>query len=820
MIQQFRQAIRSLSRRPAAAIMPVFVLTLGIGASTAIFSIINGALLRPLPGVRQPQELVLLQRVQDGQLLGNFGYPDYLDYRRQTRVLGGLAATVVASLSYTQSDTTERIRGSLVSGDYFSLLGVEAVAGRMLTREDEDARADNVVLSYRLFRRDFGGDPNAVLGRPIQLNGHTSTIVGIAPKDFIGTTIGSSTDVWLPVTTQPKALPYMSQDILQNRAAGWLILFGRLRPGVRIEQAQSELGLIASSLAETYPETNSHRNLRVFSDLGMDPENRDQLTRFLASIFASVVLLLLIACGNVSSLLLARGISRGREIAVRAALGASRSHLFGQLLSEALLLAAAACVLGLIVASFLSPVIAAWQPGSYGLQNLDVSPDLRVFAFAVIAALVVAIPCALAPIWQASKVDLARSLKQGTAGAGRQTTFFRSALVVGQVALSVVLLIGAGLVARTMHRLLNSDQGFDTKHIALLSLDLTTNGYTNERGRIFYDQLLHRVQALPGVVAASLASSVPPAGFSNRRAIFYPGQQPADIQGREFDPGNLRVDSNNVGPGYLRSMGIELVRGRDFTPQDRQGAVAVAVVTDRLAERLWPGEDAIGKQLSVPEFAGIADPAVKIIGIARSTKDRSLLETPPPILYLPLMQRYSGRATLVVRTAGDPAASIPEFTRQIHELDKNLPVFAIETMQAHIAGSLWQQHIASALIGLFGILAAILASVGLYGIVAHGVAERVREIGIRVALGGRASNIRRMVFRQGLTLVASGITLGLGLAYGLTRFLAGLLYEISPHDVLTYFTVCVLLCAVAFLASEIPARRALNIDPVIALRSE
>jgi predicted permease len=267
-------------------------------------------------------------------------------------------------------------------------------------------------------------------------------------------------------------------------------------------------------------------------------------------------------------------------------------------------------------------------------------------------------------------------------------------------------------------------------------------------------------------------------------------------------------------------MGIELVGGRDFTPQDRQGAVAVAVITDRLAERLWPGESAIGKQLSVPEFAGIADPIVQIIGIARSTKDRSLLEPPSPILYLPLMQRYSGRVTLVVRTAGDPAASIPELARQIHELDKNLPVFSVETMQGHIADSLWQQHIASALIGLFGILASVLASVGLYGIVAHGVAERVREIGIRVALGGRPSNIRGMVLQQGLSLVAIGIVLGLGLAYGLTQFLAGLLYEISPHDTFTYLAVSVLLAAVAVLASEIPARRAIGIDPVIALRME
>jgi predicted permease len=819
MIEQVRQAFRSLWRTPGAAIAPVSVLTLGVGATVAVFSIINGALLRPLPGMQQPAQLVLLQRVQDGQLLGNFGYPDYLDYRHETRVLGGLAAVGTASLTYTQAGFAERIRGSIVSGEYFSLLGVEAAAGRLLNREDEDTRADNAVLSYAFFERVFAGNPS-VLGRPIQLNGHTFTIVGVASKEFKGTSVGSWTDVWLPVTTQPVALSYMSPGILENRAAGWLTLIGRLPSGVRIERVQSELEAIASNLAVTYPETNAHRNLRVFPGVGMDPERREQLTRFLALLLASVVLLLLIACGNVSSLLLARGISRQREIAVRAALGASRSRLLWQFFAEALILASAACALGLMAASFISPVIAALQPNTYGLQNLDVSPDLRVFAFAGVASLVIAFACAMAPMWQATQADLVTSLKQGTAGAGRRTTFFRSALVAGQVALSVVLLIGAGLVVRTMHRLLNSDQGFETTQVALVSLDLTTSGYNEKRGWIFYGQILQRVQALPGVVSASLASSVPPSGFSGRRSVFYPGLQPANIQGHEFDPGNLRVDWNNVGPGYLRSMGIELMRGRDFTPQDRQNTVPAAVINDRLAERLWPGEEAIGKQLAVPEFAGIADPNVQIIGIARSAKDRSLLETPPPILYLPLMQRYSGRVTLVVRTIGDPAASIPEIARQIRELDKNLPVFSAETMQDHIAGSLWEQRIAAELVGLFGILAAILASVGLYGVVSQTVAERTREIGIRLALGGRASDIRGIILKQSLGLIAVGMTLGLAVAFGVTRFLAGLIYEISPHDAATQIAVCGALGVVALVASEIPARRAVQIDPVIALRQE
>jgi predicted permease len=339
---------------------------------------------------------------------------------------------------------------------------------------------------------------------------------------------------------------------------------------------------------------------------------------------------------------------------------------------------------------------------------------------------------------------------------------------------------------------------------------------------VFYDQLLQRTQSLPGVASASLAGTVPPSEISGRTAVFYPGQQPADIQGHEFDPNNLRVDTNSIGPGFFRTMGMSILRGRDFTLQDREIGPKVAIVNDRLAERLWPGEDAIGKRLAVPEFAGIADPNVEIVGVARSTKNRSLLQTPQPILYLPVLQRYgSGRTTLVVRTAGeDPGTLLPELLHEVPELDKNVPVFGVEVMAEHVGTSLWQQQIAAGLIGLFGVLAAVLASVGLYGIVSNGVAERTREIGIRLALGSQPAYIRRIILKQSCGLVFTGIGLGIAAALGLTGLLSSLLYEISPHDSMTFTTVCMILCIVAFVASEIPTRRAFRIDPVRALRQD
>jgi putative ABC transport system permease protein len=816
---QMCQAIRTLMRTPAASITAIAVLSLGISAATSIFSIAEAALLRPLAGVGRPDELVLLQRVQDGQLLGSFGYPDFLDYQHQSRLLQGLVATGRASLDFNGGNTSERLSGAVVSGNYFSLLGVQPAFGRLLTPEDETLRSNSAVLSFGLWQRDFGADPS-VIGRVIQLNRHNLTIVGVASRQFAGTTTGARTDIWLPLTAQPLALPYMSEGILENRSAGWLTVFGRLRPGASVEQAESELTSIAAALGNSYPDTNAHRTVRVFAGLGMDPVTKTELNRFFGLLLTAVILLLLIACANVSNLLLARALARQREFAVRLALGAGRTRLTAQLLTEAGIMALVSGLAGLLVAWRISPIILALQPDTYGLHSLDTSPDLRILGFAVLAALFTTALSALTPIWQASRVDLVSALKQGTPGAGRRIGGFRSAMVAGQVTLSIVLLIAAGLVIRTTHHVLTSDQGFDTQHVGLFSIDLTTAGYSSDKGKAFYGLLLERVQILPGILSASLAGTVPPNEYTGRRAIFYPGEQPENIQGREFDPGNLRVDTNTVGPGFLRTLGIQLLRGRDFTRRDRDGAFPVAVVSERLGAQMWPGQDPVGQHLAVPEFAGIANPDVEIIGVARDIRGRTLLKEPVSLLYLPVLQRYSGRMTLVIRTAGEPNGLLPAVIRQVRELDPNVALFGVETMPEHVASSMWQQRLASGLIGLFGAIAASLAGIGLYGLLAQRVAERTREIGIRMALGGAAANIRKMVLYESLRLVLTGLGVGLVIAFAGTRYLASLLYEISLRDPVTVMAACLILGVVALLASEIPSHRATRIDPIVALREE
>jgi len=818
-LRTLRQAIRSLLHNISSTVVTILVLTLAIGAATAIFSVMNAALLRPLPGVAAPERLVLLQRIQGGQQLGNFGYPDFQDYRTLAKSLTGVAAEGRASLSFSRGDVTERLTGRIVSGNYFSVLGVKPVIGRLLEDADERERAPNVVLSYRLWERAFDRS-SGVLGSNIEFSGHSFTVVGVASKDFAGTTVGSIADVWLPVTLQPTAAP-MSPGALENRAFGWLNIFGRLQSGQSLAQAQAEIDSIAASLAQSYPDTNAHRTAKVFPGLGMDPEAQQKLRTFLGLLLGSVLLLLLIACANVSSLLLARGVGRRREIAVRIALGASFLRIAGQLFIEALMVTSIAAIAGLNLALLTSGWIVAWQPSSYGLQNLDVTPDPRVFGFLIVISILTAGICTMAPLWQAAKTEISEGIKEGSPGSGRRTSRFQQILIAGQVALSLVLLAGAGLVIRTTLHVLTTDQGFETRNLAVFSLDLVTAGYSPERGREFYGQLLERTQALPGVVSASFASTVPPNELSGRVATFKPGEEPPKdiLHAREIELGT-RVDTDVTGPKYLQTMGITVVRGRDFTTNDRNSMPPVAAVNQRLAGDLWPGEDPIGKRLFIAGSTLADDVTVEIVGLCRDTKYRSLLAPAPAVLYRPLLQSYSGRTNLVVRTSMDPSAIVSRVMQEVHRIDRAVPVYGVETMTAHVAQSLWQQRIASTLIGLFGVVAALLASVGLYGVIAHSVAERTREIGIRVAVGANPGDIRRFILAQGFSVVAIGMTIGFVTAVAAGQLVRGLIYDISPHDPITLVVVSLLLAGVSLLAAVIPAQRATRIDPVTALRRE
>ena len=821
LIQDVRYGLRMLAKNPGFTTVAVFTLALGIGANTAVFNLISALLLRPLPAVQHPEQLVMLERIQKGFTGDNFGYPDYLDYRDRNRSFTGLLADSGAALSFS-NETTERVLGSLVSGNYFSVLGVRPALGRLIEPRDTRVVGEGpvAVLGFGFWQRTFGGDP-AVIGRTIRLNGHTFTVVGVAAAGFEGTRIGMAFDVWLPITMQPQAMPQLSGDALHNRASGWIEILGRLRPGVSPEKAQADLNVIAGELSRAYPGTNATRRVGVLRHVGMDSDDRASIANVLRLLMGMVFLLLLIASSNVANLLLARAAGRRREIAVRLALGCGRGRLLRQLLTEGVLLAVLAGSGGLLLAPWMVKLALTVQQRAFGLRHLEAALDGRVLTFALLVSLATGIVVGLAPAARARRKDIVPDLKDGAPGSSGRRSSLQPSLVVAQVALSVVLLVASGLAARTLQRVVAADPGFESGGRLLVSLDLSTQSYSERAGRAFYDQLLDRVRSLPGVQAASLAGSVPPEEWPGALSVFYEGQAPPPdvLRGREFELG-LRANIDVIAPDYFRTLGIPLLAGRDFSAQDRADSARVAIISEALAHRLWPEENAIGKRLEVPLGDVVPRPPVEIVGIARDTLHRSLVAGPPLLLYLPRTQDYDARAILLVHTPGNPLSLLPAVRREIAAADKNVPIVRAQTLAQHVAESLWQQRLAAGLIGLFGVLALTLASVGLYGVISESVAQRTREIGIRVTLGAKRADILHLVLSQGLELTLGGIALGLGISVISTRAMKGLLYAVSPYDPLSLALACVVLLAAALVASYTPARRATQVDPMVALRYE
>jgi predicted permease len=818
MWQDVRYAARLLVKSPAFTGLAVLALALGIGVNTAIFSLANAVLLKPLAGVEDPDQLVSFERIQSGRTYYNFSYPDYEDFESQNQSFSGVASHVTTPLSLITS-ATERVRGDLVSGNYFSVLGAKAALGRLIEREDDLGQEPVAVLSYGLWRRAFGSDTGAV-GQSINLNGHDFTIIGVAARDLGGTSKGAAIDVWLPITSQPQAIPRMSPGILKDRGAGWIQIFGRLKPGAQLEQARVEAATLARRLEQAYAGTNAGRTVSLLPGLGLDSDDRVSLSRFLGFLFAAVILLLLIACANVANLLLVRATARRREIAVRLALGASRGRLIRQLLTEGVMLSTLAGALGLLVAPWAADLILSFQQPAFGLAGTSHDPDLRVLAFTLSLSLLTGILFGLAPALEASKPDLVTSLKDGALSVAPRKSRLQSMLVVSQVALSLVLVVGAGLALRSMQKILEIDKGFEIENRLLMSLDLSIQGYTESAGRSFYEQLIQRLETVPGVISASFAKTVPPNGWSDRMSVFYEGEEPSQEALRGGQELGVRTDVNTVAPRYFQTLGIRLVEGRDFTEADRQGRTAVAIINERLADKMWPGQSAVGKRLAAPFYSGPPRPAVEIIGVARDTKHRTLLADAPPLLYLPVLQAYDGRTTIVVRTETDSQSMTLAIRDEVASIDKTLPLFAVKSMTEQIAGTLWQQRMAASLIGVFAGAALLLAAIGLYGVIANSVAQRTREIGIRMALGAESTDVLGLIVWQGFKLALTGVGAGLGAALALSRVMSSLLYGVSATDPATYAVAPVMLIIVAILASFIPARKASKVDPMIALRYE
>ncbi|HEY6388427.1 MAG TPA: ABC transporter permease [Candidatus Acidoferrum sp.] len=820
LVQDMRHGLRMLRKNPGFTVVAVLTLGLGIGANTAIFTVINAVLLSPVPGVTRPGELVIFERLQKNNPDYSFGYPDYLDYLDQARSFTGLAARCRTALALSHG-TTARIVGELISGNYFSVLGVHPAVGRLIAPEDVQAEGEApvAVLSYGVWRRIFGLDPQ-IVGKNILLDSHKFTVVGIAAAEFTGTEVGSPTDVWLPLTMQPVAMPRMSRGVLHNRNSGWVQIFGRLKRRASLAEARGEMQIIAARLAAAYPQSNEHRSVDVISSFGMDPDDRAALQKFFGLLIASVGLLLLISCSNVANLLLSRADARRRETAMRLALGASRGRLVRQLLTEGVLLSFLAGGVGLLLAPWTGRLILAIRQPLYALRNVDTSLDGRVLGFTLLVALLTGVLFSLVPALQSSKADLVVTLKDSAPGAGRRSRL-RNVLVSSQVALSLVLLVVAGVTVRKMQQLMTQDPGFTTSNLLMMSISPVIQGYSESEAERFYEQLLTRVERIPGVQSASLASTVPPEDWSGRVSIFYEGQAPPleYYRGHEFEVG-IRVDMNTVASDYFRTMGIPILQGRDFTERDRPGAPLVGIVSQRLAQRLWPDQDAVGKRIEWPSWVGPPRPPIEIIGVSADAKYRSLIADAPLLLYLPEFQNYNGTPTLVIHTSGKPKDFLPAVRKEVAALDVNLPVFAVKTMSDQVDDSLWQPRMAAGILGSLSFLALALAAVGLYAVVSQWMGRRTREIGIRMALGAKPSGVMRLILGYGARLALRGIAAGLLISSGVTRFVSSLLFGASSTDVLTIAVIAALLLLLTLAACYVPARRAMRVDPMVALRYE
>jgi putative ABC transport system permease protein len=814
--RDLRYTFRMFAKSPGFTAIILATLALGIAANTAVFSVVSAILLRPLPGISEPDRLVSLYRVQNGQTFDNMGYPDYRDYRDRNQSLAGLAAHSAVALSFN-SGTPERLIGDLVTGNYFAVLGVRPAAGRLLVEDDDSA----AVISYSLWQRKFGASASAI-GAKVELNGYPFTVVGVADKGFRGTVVSLPFEVWVPLRTQPRTFSRLSSGIFENRSSGWLSLFGRLKPGVDARQADVEIRTIATQLAHAYPLTNGKRTAAAAAGVGMYPDDRAEVGGLLALLSGAVALLLLIACANVAGMLLLRAMGRTREMAIRLATGATRKRIVCQLLTEGSVLALIAGAIGVLLAAWATQAVVASSEGTAPslVRHAGANINGTVLAFTLLATIATGLLVALAPAMQSLKVDLTSSLKSGLPGSGFRGTRLRSVLVAGQVALSLVLLSGAGLLLRGLHRIVTADAGFDSNSIAMAAVDLNLERYSEERGQAFYREVLDRLNAMPGVVSGSLAFSIPPTEWPGAVSIFHPGQEPPQdvLQGHEFEIG-LRVNINRVSPNYFRTLRVPLLEGRDFTDRDRVGAPGVVIVSHQVAQKMWPGENPIGQRIAYPLWAGPRRPPFEVIGVARDVRHLALTSEAPLLMYVPLAQEYDGRVRVVVRTAGN-RDGIAMIQRAVAATDKNVAVYAAETGAQHSADSLWQQRMAASWIGAFSFMALLLAAVGLYAVIAQSVAQRTREVGIRIALGANRSSVAALVVKQGLLLALAGIAVGVPAAIGFNSLVRRYLAGIDGSDPGGFAVISIFLVLVMLSACWIPARRASRIDPMQALRSE
>jgi predicted permease len=813
--QDVRYAIRSLRRRPGFTAVAVLSLGLGLGLNTAIFSAINALILRPLP-VKQPYGLVALGITDRAfELPHELTYPDFLDYRDRAGVFSDAIAFFDTPVNFSTGGQAERIWAEVVTENYFSLLGVEAVQGRTFLPEAgrTAGSAPEVVLGYGFWQQHFGRDPSAI-GKRVIINGRPFTVVGVCPPKFLGTEPLLAVDAYLPVTTFGRLFRGGDGWLRQRGTGQGFSALARLKPAVSLDQARAATDVVARQLEQDYPESNKGRRLVIVPEVLARPVIATSRTvPIVALVFMTLTgLVLLIACVNVADLMLARAVARHREMALRAALGAGRWRLVRQLLTESLLLALLGGVVGLLLGLWGADWLASLRLSLDAPITFDWSPDWRVFAFMLALALVSSAASGVVPAIRSSRLDLSVTLKEGgrtTEAGGRRP--LRGAVVVCQVAVSLLLLICSGLFLRSWMTARRTDLGFRTSNLLMLSADLRSQGYDKAGGERFCRQLLDRVRTLAGVRRAALAKDIPFGQSNDFLELFLEGTVSAKQEA-------IGVFYNVVGTDYFATMGIPLQQGRDFTEQDNESAPKVAIVSRALARRLWPRQEALGKRVRV----GKGGPWIQVVGLAGDTKYLLLSDESRPFLYLPLAQNYRGGITLHVHTAGDPAAFTQALREQVRALDSDLPVYGVKTMAVHLDGAVAFSlvRLAATLTGLFALLGLVLASGGVYGVVSYAAAQRTHEIGLRMALGAQGSDVLKLVVGQGMLPALIGIGVGLAGALALTRALSSLLLGVAPGDPFTFVAGSLFLTMVALAACYIPARRAARIEPVEALRYE
>jgi macrolide transport system ATP-binding/permease protein len=808
-LQDLRFGLRMLRRSPGFSILAILCLTLGIGANAAVFSWVEGILFRPYPAVTHQERLLALGGTERGEARGTpISWPDFLDLQRSCTLFDAFFVTKIMGTTLSIGDRAEVTTGSIVSANYFDAIGVHPILGRGFEPgEDVGRNAHPVtVISYQLWKGRFKGDPQ-IIGKTQRLSGVLHTIVGVAPEGFYGTFVGWAMQFWVPASMEEnfEAGGYK----LEDRGARWIEAYVRLKPGVTRVQAQEEISAVAKRLEADYPETNRGRGIKLWPLWQTPFNNAGTLLPTLEIMLAVVVFVLLIACANVGNLLLVRSFARRHEMTVRLAIGASRSRLLKQLFTEGLILSAFGAAGGLLVAHWCRHALVLLFPARGGVaMHLPGEIDWRVLALSAGVCLLTTLLLGLVPAMQTGKIDLAGALKADSAGVvgGGGRAWVRSGLVVVQVSLSFVLLVGAGLLLQSLQKIRNSSPGFSTHGVLETVVPLVSAGCDAPRAQSFQDELLERVKALPGVESAAFARMTPLSyGSFSSTPIAVDGYQPPP----EEQP---IVQYNEVGPNYFATMGIPLVSGREFTRADDEKAALVAVVNETMAAKYWRGKNPIGERVQVKGRW------MQVVGVARDSKYESVRETPKPFFYVPLRQNFSRGADLFIRTPLSPETMATALAREVHTLDPGLALYEVITLQEQVDRSTSPQMVAVTLVGVLGGLALLLAAIGLYGVMSYAVSQSTRELGLRMALGARASNLLRLVLSRGLTLTAGGVLLGTAVALGLTRLLGNLLYKVSPRDPLAFGSAFAVMIVASLAACFLPAWRATRTDPARALR--